>query len=65
MNTMIQKPIGAKLPLCTLPSGSFVNTEVIEGSDGMPDLRLWHPTGRQVDLSINDLQAILVWATTP
>ena len=35
---MIRKPIGAKLPSCKLPGASFVNTEVIEGSDGMPDL---------------------------
>lgn len=62
---MIQRPIGAKLPLCELPGGSFVNTEVIEGPDGLPDLRLQHPTGRPVDLSISDLQAILNWAARP
>ena len=62
---MIRKPIGAKLPMCELPGASFVNTEVIESPDGMPDLRLTMPTGRPVDISISDLEAILRWSERP
>ena len=58
----ISQPIGCKLPNCTLPGSSFVNTEVIEGLDGMPDLRLTNPTGGPIDVSISDLSAILAWA---
>lgn len=63
----IRKPIGVKLPLCELPGGSFVNTEVIESPDGLPDLRLTSPfsTGSSVDISISDLRAILAWAERP
>lgn len=61
----INAPIGAKLPCCELPGGSFVNTEVIEASDGMPDLLLTHPTGLPVQVSISDLHTILAWATRP
>jgi hypothetical protein len=59
---MIRKPIGARLPMHELPGGSFVKTEVIEGPDGLPDLRLTHPLGRYVDVSISDLSFILRWA---
>jgi hypothetical protein len=62
---MIRQPIGAKLHMRELPGGSFVNTEVIEGPDGMPDLRLtttpW--SRRPVEVSISDLEAIVRWAT--
>ncbi len=63
---MIRKPIGAKLPSCELPGGSFVNTEVVEGPDGMPDLRLMNPIAangvRTVNVSISDLATIVAWA---
>jgi hypothetical protein len=62
---MIRKPIGAKLPCCELPGGSFVNTVVIEAPDGLPDLRLTHPAGKPLDVSISDLNAIFTWAERP
>jgi len=68
---VIRKPIGAKLPSCELPGASFVNTEVIEGSDGMPDLMMSPSLPGELEgdggliISINDLRAIFNWATSP
>lgn len=62
---MILKPTGAILPCCELPGGSFVNTKVIDASDGLPDLELTHPSGGRLQVSITDLRTIIDWACSP
>lgn len=58
----IEQPVGAVLPACQLPGGSWVTTKVVESGDGMPSLEL---TGvyQPIEISISDLEAICAWAT--
>lgn len=62
----IAKPVGAKLPNCVLPGGSFVNAEIVEGPDGLKDIRLHSAHCKSsVDVSISDLNCIINWAQRP
>lgn len=62
----IAKPVGAVLPHCELPGVSFVSARIIEGPDGLKDIRIFPvPSKKDVDISISDLNCILNWAQRP
>lgn len=63
----VLKPIGAKLYSDQLPSQSYVNVEVVEGSDGIRDLCVKHSVDMATELyiAISDLIYITEWAQKP
>lgn len=60
----IVQPIGARLPSCELPSGSYVNAKIIHGADGLPNIMLTSSLAKPyIEIAVSDLETIKRWAT--